>query len=266
MTLATEFLDDPFFGTGLLGRAARAEEAGPAAPAPAGLPLELAGVAKAFGARQVLRGLDLRVEAGAFVAVVGRSGGGKSTLLRLLAGLERPSAGTVAIDGKPVTGIPAAARLMFQEPRLLPWQRVIANVGIAREPGWRANALAALEAVGLADRAEDWPSLLSGGQRQRVALARALESRPSILLLDEPFGALDALTRREMHQLLARLWRERGFTAVLITHDVDEALALAERVLVLREGAIALDLPVASPREAHGAGEAALKARILAAV
>ena len=137
---------------------------------------------------------------------------------------------------------------MFQDARLLPWQRVIGNVGIARGPNWRGLAQAALDEVGLGDRANEWPSVLSGGQRQRVALARALVSRPDILLLDEPFGALDAMTRVEMHQLLSRIWREHGFTAILITHDVSEAVALADRVIVLREGAVALDLAVDLPR------------------
>ncbi|MGD0722603.1 MAG: ATP-binding cassette domain-containing protein [Roseiarcus sp.] len=222
---------------------------------------------KAFGQRSVLSALDLRIEAGQFVAVVGRSGGGKSTLLRLIAGLERPSSGAVAIDGDVVAGIQKSSRLMFQDARLLPWQRVIGNVGIARGENWRKDSTRALDAVGLADRAQEWPGVLSGGQRQRVALARALVARPKILLLDEPFGALDALTRLEMHQLLERLWRERGFTAVLITHDVGEAVALADRVIVLRDGAVALDLPVALHRpRARDPQVAALQARILAEV
>jgi sulfonate transport system ATP-binding protein len=234
-----------------------------------GLPIELRAVSKAFGQREVLKGLDLNVEAGEFVVVVGRSGGGKSTLLRLVAGLDRPSAGTIVIDNQAVAGLRRTTRMMFQDARLLPWQTVIGNVGIARGPQWRRHALDALEAVGLADRAEDWPRILSGGQRQRVALARALVNRPSVLLLDEPFGALDALTRLEMHQLLKGLWREHGFTAILITHDVAEAAALAERVLALREGSIALDLPIPHNRQRRAAGEtelAALQARILAAV
>ena len=159
--------------------------------------------------------------------------------------------------------------MMFQDARLLPWQRVIANVGVARGPDWRRRALEALGAVGLADRADEWPRVLSGGQRQRVALARALISRPRVLLLDEPFGALDALTRVEMHRLLERLWREHGFTAILMTHDVAEAVALADRVLALREGSIALDLPIPHRKQRRGASEAeltALRARILAAV
>jgi sulfonate transport system ATP-binding protein len=216
-----------------------------------------------------LKGLDLTINPGEFVVVVGRSGGGKSTLLRLVAGLERPSAGEIAIDNRPVSGLQGAARMMFQDARLLPWQSVIGNVGIARGQDWRRHALEALTAVGLADRADDWPRLLSGGQRQRVALARALVSRPRILLLDEPFGALDALTRVEMHRLLESLWREYGFTALLITHDVAEAVALGDRVLALREGAIALDLPIPHKRQRRAASEAelaALQGRILAAV
>ncbi len=199
---------------------------------------------KAFGALQVLKRFDLDIPAGQFVAVVGRSGGGKSTLLRLIAGLDRPTAGQVAIDRAAVEGLNPQVRLLFQEARLVPWQRVVENVGIARGPDWRAAATETLSAVGLAGRENNWPSVLSGGQRQRVALARALVSRPQILLLDEPFGALDALTRIEMHKLLEGIWRERGFTTVLITHDVAEAVALADRVIVLKEGAIALDIAV----------------------
>ncbi|SIR23558.1 sulfonate transport system ATP-binding protein [Rhizobium sp. RU20A] len=209
-----------------------------------GLGISLSRVEKAFGALQVLRRFDLNIPAGQFVAVVGRSGGGKSTLLRLIAGLDRPTAGQVAIGKSQVEGLNPQVRLLFQEARLVPWQRVVENVGIARGPDWREAATETLAAVGLAGREDDWPSVLSGGQRQRVALARALVSRPQILLLDEPFGALDALTRIEMHKLLEGIWRQRGFTTVLITHDVAEAVALADRVIVLKEGAIALDIPV----------------------
>jgi sulfonate transport system ATP-binding protein len=234
-----------------------------------GLPILLRALSKTFGPREVLRDLDLTIEAGEFVVIVGRSGGGKSTLLRLVAGLDAPSAGEVRTAGEAVTGPRGAARMMFQDARLLPWQTVIGNVGIARGPDWRRQALEALDLVGLADRADDWPRILSGGQRQRVALARALVSHPKVLLLDEPFGALDALTRVEMHRLLANLWRQYGFTAALITHDVGEAIALAERVLVLRDGAIALDLPIAHNKQHREASEselASLRARILAAV
>jgi sulfonate transport system ATP-binding protein len=222
-------------------------------------------VAKAFGARQVLHALDLSIPAGEFVAVVGRSGGGKTTLLRLVAGLDAPTAGEIRIADTPVAGLQRSVRLLFQDSRLLPWQRVIGNVGVAREPGWRETALAALADVGLADRANDWPSILSGGQKQRVALARALVSRPCVLLLDEPFGALDALTRAEMHELLARIWQEHGFTTLLITHDVAEAVALADRVIVLRDGIVAFDVRIDLPRPRRGIGDAAA-ARLQAAI
>jgi sulfonate transport system ATP-binding protein len=214
----------------------------------------------------VLQTLDLAVPAGQFLAIVGRSGGGKTTLLRLVAGLDRPSRGEVAIGGRAVTGLQADVRLLFQDARLLPWQRVLGNVGIARMPGWREAANAALVDVGLADRAHDWPAVLSGGQRQRVALARALVSRPGVLLLDEPFGALDALTRIDMHRLVERIWQEHGFTTILITHDVAEAVALADRVVVLRDGRVAFDVAVTLPRprrEAADPAAAALQARIL---
>jgi sulfonate transport system ATP-binding protein len=245
------------------------DEAQALSPSRVGLPIELRGVSKSFGTREVLKNLNLAIQAGEFVVVVGRSGGGKSTLLRLVAGLERPSAGVIEIDHRPVVGPQRAARMMFQDARLLPWQTVLANVGIARGPDWRARSQEALDAVGLADRANEWPHVLSGGQRQRVALARALVDRPQALLLDEPFGALDALTRAEMHQLLARLWRDHRFTALLITHDVVEAATLADRVVALREGAVALDLPIPHRKQRRDASEdelAALKARILAAV
>jgi sulfonate transport system ATP-binding protein len=209
-----------------------------------GLPIRLTGVDKAFGRLRVLNRFELNVPAGQFIAVVGRSGGGKSTLLRLISGLDQPTAGRVTIGGKPLQGLSPDVRLLFQEARLVPWQRVVQNVGIARGPNWQQDALATLSDVGLEGRGNDWPSVLSGGQRQRVALARALVSRPRVLLLDEPFGALDALTRLEMHKLLEGIWRKRQFTTVLITHDVAEAVALADRVIVLREGAIALDIPV----------------------
>jgi sulfonate transport system ATP-binding protein len=242
-----------------------ASEGSGAAP---GLAVELEGVVKRFGDRPVLKGIDLAVPAGRFVAIVGRSGGGKSTLLRLLAGLETPSAGRLLLDGQPIVGLPPRVRMLFQDARLLPWQRVVGNVGIARDPGWRGRAERSLADVGLADRAGDWPAVLSGGQRQRVALARALVSRPRLLLLDEPFGALDALTRMEMHDLLARIWARERFTTVLITHDVVEAVTLADRVLVLKDGGLALDLPVEAgrPRQADDPRVLALERRVLAAV
>ena len=231
-----------------------------------GQTVQLDGLSKSFGDRRVLSKLDLTIPAGQLLAIVGRSGCGKSTLLRLIAGLERPSGGTISIGGAAVQSLQPNVRLLFQDARLLPWQRVLSNVGIARSKGWREISAAALADVGLADRANDWPAVLSGGQSQRVALARALVSRPGVLLLDEPFGALDALTRMEMHRLLERIWREHRFTTVLITHDVAEAVALADRVLVIRDGAIALDIQVDLPRprrEAADISAVALQARIL---
>jgi sulfonate transport system ATP-binding protein len=214
----------------------------------AGLSLSFKGVLKSFGDRDVLKGVDLEIPRGQFVAFVGRSGGGKTTLMRLIAGLDAPTSGNVLIDGAPVRGLQESVRLLFQDARLLPWQTALGNVGIARKSGWRDTAREALAAVGLQGRERDWPAVLSGGQRQRLALARALVSKPGILLLDEPYGALDALTRGEMHELTERIWRECGFTTLLITHDVAEAVALADRVVVLREGRIALDVAVDLPR------------------
>ncbi len=214
------------------------------------LPISLAQVDKSFGRLNVLKGFNLEVRAGQFLAIVGRSGGGKSTLLRLIAGLDAPDSGRVTIAGRKVERLHPAVRLLFQEARLVPWQRVIENVGLARGPNWQELAKSVIVDVGLDGRENDWPSILSGGQKQRVALARALVSQPQILLLDEPFGALDALTRIEMHRLLEGIWGGRQFTTVLITHDVAEAVALADRVVVLKEGSIALDIDVnlARPR------------------
>ncbi|MFD1701937.1 ATP-binding cassette domain-containing protein [Methylopila henanensis] len=216
-----------------------------------GATVTLRGLSKSFGAKPVLRNVDLHIPAGQFVAVVGKSGCGKSTLLRTILGLETPTAGDVRVaDAAPNV---QAARIMFQEPRLLPWARVIDNVVVgvrdkSDKAAARAAAQSALDEVGLGDRGGDWPSALSGGQKQRVALARALVSHPRLLALDEPLGALDALTRIEMQGLVERIWQEQGFTAVLVTHDVSEALALADRVVLVEDGAIALDLAVDLPR------------------
>lgn len=222
---------------------------------PIGQSVSLLGVDRSFGSREVLKGLDLNVPAGQFLAIVGRSGGGKSTLMRLVVGLDKPNAGEIAIDEAPVRSLQSSVRLLFQDPRLLPWKRVLANVGIARGRDWKSIARAALNDVGLAERERDWPAVLSGGQRQRVALARVLVSRPGVLLLDEPFGALDALTRAEMHELLDRLWQTYGFTILLITHDVAEAVALADRVVVLRDGRVALDQSIDVARSRRNGNE-----------
>jgi sulfonate transport system ATP-binding protein len=225
-----------------------------AARAGQGTALHLQGLQKHFGQRRVIESIDLALAPGEFVAIVGRSGCGKSTLLRAIAGLE-------TLDGGEVRGA-GAVRMMFQEARLLPWKSVLENVRLGLDDD--DGALDALAAVGLADRAGDWPAALSGGQRQRVALARALVHRPPLLLLDEPLGALDALTRIEMQRLIESLWLSRGFTAVLVTHDVQEALALADRVLVIEQGAIALDVAVDLPRPRQRTGAfAALEQRLL---
>ena len=189
-----------------------------------GVGLALHGAGKSYAGRTVLAGIDLQLTPGEFVAVVGRSGCGKSTLLRVIAGLEQLDEGNVQI-GSSVKG----------------------DVRITL-PKYGQRAAAALATVGLESRARDWPTVLSGGQRQRVALARALVHEPRLLLLDEPLGALDALTRIEMQQLIEKLWLARGFTVVLVTHDVQEALALADRVLLIEDGKLALDVRVDLPR------------------
>lgn len=213
-----------------------------------GTPLLLADVTKRYGDKTILNELALRIPAGQFVAVVGRSGGGKSTLLRLLAGLENANAGSLLAGNAPLRESQDDTRLMFQDARLLPWKSVIDNVGLGLKGNWRDAAFQALEAVGLETRAKEWPAALSGGQKQRVALARALIHRPRLLLLDEPLGALDALTRIEMQELIVSLWQEHGFTVLLVTHDVSEAVAMADRVLLIEEGKIGLDLTVDLPR------------------
>jgi sulfonate transport system ATP-binding protein len=235
----------------------------------AGVALTLRGVSKAFAANTVLAGVDLHVPAGQFLAIVGRSGCGKSTLLRLIAGLDQPSAGTIEIAGesKERAGL---ARIMFQEPRLLPWARVDANVAMGLGPDAdKTRALNrsrdALAMVGLLDRANEWPSVLSGGQKQRVALARALVSAPRLLALDEPLGALDALTRIEMQRLVEQVWLSQGLTSILVTHDVAEAVALADRIVLIEAGSIAGDFPVdlKRPRQRGSADFARIEAAIL---
>lgn len=236
-----------------------------AAGAGHGVGVSARGLEKAYGAQQVLRGLDLDIAPGEFVAIVGRSGCGKSTLLRHVAGLDQADAGTIRVDDVERRGLGADTRVMFQEARLLPWKTVLENVGLGLPGDWRSLARAALADVGLAERADDWPAVLSGGQKQRVALARALVHSPRLLLLDEPLGALDALTRIEMQGLIERLWRQQGFTALLVTHDVAEAVALADRVILIENGAIALDLriPLPRPRERGDGAFAELEGEVL---
>ena len=220
---------------------------------PGGVAITVRGLTKAFGSNSVLHGIDLDVPSGQFLTVIGKSGCGKSTLLRILAGLDQPTSGEVLLDGRAADYAAHVARLMFQEPRLLPWSRVIDNVEVGlgarrNAAGAERRARAKLAAVGLESRAHDWPTVLSGGQRQRVALARALASSPQFLALDEPLGALDALTRIEMQALVEQVWREQGFTAVLVTHDVTEAIVLGDRVVLIEDGIIKLELKIDLPR------------------
>lgn len=213
-----------------------------------GAPLSIHNLTKSFGDFQVLKGIDLEISPGEFVAVVGKSGCGKSTLLRLLSGLDAPTEGQIYIDEQPLRGLNQSARVMFQDSRLLPWRKVLENVTLGLRHQGQQRGQWALQQVGLGDRGRHWVTQLSGGQRQRVALARALVSQPRLLLLDEPLGALDALTRLGMQQLIETLWQEQQFTAFLVTHEVEEAVSLADRVIVIEDGEISLNLPVTLPR------------------
>ena len=184
---------------------------------------------RSFGGPAVLRGIDLTIAPGEFVALLGRSGSGKSTLLRVLAGLDTAPAEKLEL--------PARRSVVFQEPRLLPWKSVIDNVALGvRRPDALQLPKQALADVGLSHRLDAWPLTLSGGEAQRCALARALVREPELLLLDEPFAALDALTRLRMHDLVFELWRKHHPAVLLVTHDVWEAVALADRILVLDQG------------------------------
>jgi sulfonate transport system ATP-binding protein len=215
------------------------DTAGAASPAA----VRISGLTRRFGARTVLDGIDLTLRPGEFVAVLGRSGTGKSTMLRALAGLDRDVTGRISV--------PRARSVVFQDARLLPWARVIDNVILGLNvPDARKRGLRALDEVGLASHVGAWPKTLSGGEAQRAALARALVREPGLLLLDEPFGALDALTRIRMHGLLRALYERHHPAVLLVTHDVDEAILLADRVLVLDDGKLTLDaeVEVASPR------------------
>ena len=233
-----------------------------------GVEIEAVGVHRQFGAHVVLNDLNLAATPGEFVAIVGRSGGGKSTLLRLFAGLDRPDRGAIRVGGDQLHGLCNSARMMFQDGRLLPWLRVGENVGIGLSNPDRGRIHEILSAVGLEERIDDWPAKLSGGQKQRVALARALAARPSLLLLDEPLGSLDALTRLEMQRLIESLWQRSSATAMLVTHDVDEAVALADRVILLNEGRAAGEWSVhlARPRDRANPAFSALAQAILRCV
>ena len=218
-------------------------------------------IGKAFGARRVLDGVDLTLRAGEFVAILGRSGTGKSTLLRILGGLDPMFTGTA--------DVPERRAFVFQEPRLLPWKRIVDNVRLGqRGATGKQRARAALDEVSLGDFHRAWPKTLSGGEAQRVALARALVRQPELLLLDEPFGALDALTRIKMHVLLQELCVRHNPAVLLVTHDVDEAILLADRVVVLDSGRITLDVSVAlaTPRLRADRAFGELRSQLLAAL
>ncbi|MBO9375615.1 ATP-binding cassette domain-containing protein [Sphingomonas histidinilytica] len=219
--------------------------------------VRLRGFTRAFGETVVIDGLDLDIAPGEFVALLGHSGSGKTTLLRTLANLDQA-------DGQDVT-IPSARAVVFQDSRLLPWKRVWKNVvlGLSRR-GARKKAEAALAEVGLSHRVDAWPLTLSGGEAQRTALARALVREPQLLLLDEPFAALDALTRLRMHELVLNLWRAHRPAVLLVTHDVDEAIALADRVLVLAEGRFVAEERIEAERGRRTASVRDLRRRLLA--
>ncbi|MDY0872060.1 ABC transporter ATP-binding protein [Dongia rigui] len=215
-----------------------AADLGSAAPV-----VEISQVSKTFALKgksvAALTGIDLAVNQGEFIAIVGASGCGKSTLLRLILGLDSPTSGVIQVDGRRVTGPSLDRGIVFQEHRLLPWLTVTGNVAVAlRRSGLsKAAAQATIDAhlalVGLTDFAEAYPAQLSGGMQQRVAIARALANRPRLLLLDEPLGALDALTRLRLQDEIRRIVRQEGITAILVTHDVDEAVYLGDRIVVM---------------------------------
>ncbi|WP_246191414.1 ABC transporter ATP-binding protein [Aureimonas leprariae] len=203
--------------------------------------VRIAGLRRGFDGRAVLDGIDLEIGQGEFVALLGRSGSGKSTILRAVAGLDADVEGRI--------DVPERRSVLFQDSRLLPWMRVLDNVilGLAGT-GIRDKARHALSEVGLADKADAWPKTLSGGEQQRVALARSLARDPELLLADEPFSALDALTRLKMHGLLQQLRRRHAPAVLFVTHDVEEALRLADRIAITANGRISFDHPVGNAR------------------
>jgi len=237
-----------------------AKDAIPEAPVPTAPPLvKLEGFNRSFGANTIISGLDLEIADGEFVALLGRSGSGKTTLLRTLAGLDDP-------DGQSVQ-IPASRAVVFQDARLLPWKKVWRNVALGlRGPtgAVRIKAETALQEVGLGHRLEAWPLTLSGGEAQRVALARALVREPKLLLLDEPFAALDALTRLKMHDLVLALWVAHRPAVLMVTHDVDEAISLADRILVLDQGHIVAQERIHAARGERAEATRGLRQKLLA--
>jgi sulfonate transport system ATP-binding protein len=224
--------------------------------APAEPAVRVRGLTRRFGQRAVIDRLDLDIAPGEFVALIGASGCGKSTLLRILADLDGEIEGEVEV--------PVKRAVAFQAPRLMPWKTVWRNVVLGQKAG-RREAETALAEVGLSHRADVWPKVLSGGEAQRASLARALVREPDLLLLDEPFGALDALTRIKAQELVGELWQRHHCAILLVTHDVEEALLLADRVLMMKDGVIAHELRVAQPRprSVEDAELAAMRGQVL---
>jgi sulfonate transport system ATP-binding protein len=234
--------------------------------------LELNQVSKIFilpkGEMAVLSPIDLKIEPGEFVTLVGKSGCGKSTLLRLIAGLESPSGGSVFLGGQPVAGPSLNQGMVFQEPRLFPWMTTEQNVAFGCPKSFSLSEAAEtvrrhLNLVGLTGFEKSYPPQLSGGMQQRAAIARALVGRPQVLLLDEPFGALDALTRIQMQKEILRIWQAEKMTMLLVTHDIDEAVYLGERVLVMgpRPGSLQKIVPVKLTRPRNRGSAAFVKIR-----
>jgi ABC-type nitrate/sulfonate/bicarbonate transport system ATPase subunit len=235
-------------------------------------PLHIRGISKTFGKRgnstQALQPISLDIAPGEFVVIVGPSGCGKSTLLRLIGGLETPTQGTIAIGERTVDSVDSRCAIVFQEPRLFPWKKVDANVAVgARRLNSKPDPRVLLAKVGLDGFEQHYPNQLSGGMAQRVALARALIGGPQVILLDEPFAALDALTRLQMQDLVNDVCGSIGSTVVMVTHDIDEALHLADRIVVMspRPGSIVEEIRIDTPRprERGDAHLAALRSRIL---
>lgn len=234
--------------------------------------LRATGVTLGYAGEAVVEGVDLEVPAGQILVVLGHSGCGKSTLLRAIAGLIHPISGEIVAGDQRVTGPDADRALVFQEDALLPWRSAHRNVelplavrGVGRRER-RERATEWLERVGLSRYADRLPGQLSGGMRQRVQLARALAGAPGLICMDEPFGALDAQTRASMQQLLVEAWQASGCTVVFVTHDVDEALRIADRIVVLGRRGVVAEHPVAHPRDPDRAPGAAVRAEILAAL
>lgn len=217
--------------------------------------VRLRGFTRRFGANTIIEGLDLDIAPGEFIALLGRSGSGKTTLLRTLAGLDE-------VRGQDVD-VPASRAVVFQDARLLPWKPVWKNVALGLKGDVRERAETALREVGLGHRITAWPLTLSGGEAQRVALARALVREPKLLLLDEPFAALDALTRYRMHELVLSLWHRHNPAVLIVTHDVEEAIALADRVLVLDKGRIVAEERITARRGKRAGLSGRLREKLL---